>query len=441
MAVQAIDERGTEVGRLIDERPFSALQIRVLVLCSLIVMLDGYDIQTMALAVPTIAAEWSFALGDFGIALSAAVLGMGVGSAFLAPLGDRFGRRPVILTGFAVVGLSSLATISAGDITHFAAWRFVTGLGLGVCQANATALTSEYMPARVRMSLVGLMFCCVAVGASAASFTAPLIIEHMGWRGIFIVGGVGPLALLAVLWFALPESVRILLVRRPDDRRIPGLMKQLAPDALTDRVYAADPEPVQRLPILELLAPTYRTRTLLLWCIFCLNLFVLYLLISWMPALLGEAGWERADALRGAGLIQTGGIVGGLTAAWFADRASPARALSGTYVVAALALASFLILPPDVSLWMTLIFLLGCGISGAQLVLYSLAATIYPPTMRATGIGWAGAISRVGAVSGPIAGAWIVAQGVSTPSVLGLLLVPTLLCAASALLLPRVLRG
>jgi MFS family permease len=67
----------------------------------------------------------------------------------------------------------------------------------------------------------------------------------------------------------------------------------------------------------------------------------------------------------------------------------------------------------------------------------ALGAIFYPPEIRATGFGWAGAITRVGAVLGPLAGGWIIAAGVSSRITLGLVAVPALLCIAATLAMRR----
>jgi AAHS family 4-hydroxybenzoate transporter-like MFS transporter len=434
------DTRRIDIGELIDERPLSALQVRVIVLCGLIVLLDGFDIQAMALAVPSLAAEWSLPPSGFGLALTASLVGIGVGAAFVGPLGDRYGRRPLLIASLALVGAGSLATGFSTSQTQLVAWRFVTGLGLGASLPNAVALTSEYVPARRRAALLTLMYCQVAVGALTAGFVAPTIIETSGWQGIFFVGGVLPLALCVALYVTMPESVRLLLAQRPDDSRTAVILAQLAPRIEATRVYAHARERVQRQSVLTLLTPHYRARTVLLWCIYCMNLFALYLLVSWLPTLLRGAGWASAQALKGAVLIQAGGIVGGLCLSWLVDRGRTVSALTGAYCLTAVALGLFMLVPATVTSWSALLLVVGCGTSGTQFGITVLAAAFYPATIRVTGVGWANAIGRTGAIMGPLAGTWVVQQQLGANQVLALLVIPVLMCGICALLVPRVWR-
>jgi AAHS family 4-hydroxybenzoate transporter-like MFS transporter len=430
---------GVDVRQLIDERPLAPLQKWIIVLCGLVVLLDGYDIQTMALAVPSLASQWAVPPSRFGLALSASLIGLMVGAGLLAPLGDKYGRRPLLIGGMALLGVASLGTIFSTMPEHLVVWRFLTGLGLGASIPNGTALTSEYMPARRRAALVTLMFCNMAVGAFVAGFTAPAIIGTWGWRGIFVVGGVLPLVVSLVLFLFAPESVRFLLTRDPDDPRIRKILLRIAPDANAAFVRS-EAQTAERHSVLALFAREYRLRTLLIWCAFILNLFVLYTLISWIPTLLRGAGWAAANASRGVGIINAGGVVAGLLISAFVDRNRTLPAMLVAYIGVAVSLALFTILPSG-AIWWLLLAVIGGGTSGAQMTLNSLAAGIYPPVIRATGVGWATSIGRVGAALAPLVAAAVVGRQVAPLSVLGLLIIPVLACALSVGLLLAAMRA
>ncbi len=430
-----------EVGQLIDGRAVSALQIRVIVLCSLLVLLDGYDIQTMALAVPSLAAQWSAASSNFSFALASALFGIALGAAFLAPLGDRWGRSAVMISSLVLVGGSSICTGMATSITRLVVWRFMTGLGLGAGISNAAVLTSEYVPAHRRASLVTLMHCNVALGAFIAGFVAPPIIGAFGWRGIFYAGGFLPLGLCLVMSLTMPESVRFLVARRPEDPRIHRILARLAPHIEARSLYAADRGSALKQSVLELLTPLFRHRTLLLWCIFALNTFVLYLLISWLPTLLRASGWPTAQSLQGAVMIQAGGIAGGLLLSMYIDRGKTVIAMLSAYGAAAVALGLFTVLPSTGGSWWLLLLVIGGGSSGTQFALIALAAAFYPPVIRATGVGWGVSVGRVGGILAPLIGGWIVKQQFATFQILGMLILPVALCGACLFLLPRALKS
>ena len=424
-----------EVGQLIDERPIGALQVLVVVLCALVVMIDGYDIQIMSLAVPAVAEDWGVPPSSFGLVLSAALAGIGFGGAFVAPLADRLGRRPVLVVTVGLVGLATLASAFAHTLSEFVFWRFLTGVAMGTAQPVATALTAEYVPARRRAWLVTVMFCNVAVGAFIAGFAAPPLMHAFGWRGLFLAGGAATLGLAAVLLAAVPESVRFLAARRPGGRSLARVLGRLAPEVAPAAVTVA-PEAARRRSVLELLGRDYRSRTLVVWLTYGLNAFALYLLITWLPTLLRQAGWPQDAASRGSVLFQLGGVAGGLMLSAMVDRGRILRALLTGYAVAGSALVLLSVTPSTYLVWGGLMLLIGAGLNGAQFVIIALAAGVYPVGLRAAGVGWVGTVSRVGAVLAPLFGAWAI--GVAGPAqVLAMMLAPVAVCAGLAFLIRR----
>jgi MFS transporter, AAHS family, 4-hydroxybenzoate transporter len=375
--------------------------------------LDGYDSQALALAVPHMAEVWAVPPSAFAGALSASLAGIALGAVLLAPLADRFGRRPMLISMMIIIGLSTLGVMLSSNTTRLLVWRAITGLGLGGAVPVATALISEYAPARRRTALIAFMVACLAFGAFSAGIIAPILNGFWGWRGIFAVGAVLPLAMAAILWALLPESLRFASSAR-----------------------------VVRASVVTLLGPTYWMRTILVWLIFWFNLFAIYSLGSWLPTLLHIAGWGHDAAQRAGGLVPLGGIAGGLLVAWVADRGHAIGALFCAYVGTAVLLAQFLIAPASTVVWVTVLLLVGAGAVGAQLAAVSIVSAFYYPTeLRATGVGWFNGVGRTGAMIGPLVLAGFMKAGWTSAHILGFLAIPMLICAGGVLLLPRALRS
>jgi MFS transporter, AAHS family, 4-hydroxybenzoate transporter len=383
----------------------SALQIRVFVLCASVVFLDGYDLQAMGLAVPTLAGDWHLPASAFTSALTASLLGLGLGSAFIAPLGDRLGRRPLLLIGLTIILVGCLGSATASSPGQLAGWRLLTGLGLGVGQSNASALTAEYAPLPRRATIMTLMGVCVSFGAMLAGLTAPQVIASGGWRGLFVVGAALPLLALLATAVGLPES-----------------------PAIESRTRGGNP--------LVLLRPPYLARTLQLWLVYGLAAMLLYFLVSWLPTFLVAAGWSPAQASRGMALLQFGGILGSVIQARLVDRRRTILALTGAFTMT-LVTALLFAVPDAAPAWPVLLVLMGSGVAGVVMSIIALGAIFYPPEIRATGFGWAGAVTRVGAIAGPQAGKWIIAAGWSPRFTLGLIAVPALLSIAGTLAMRR----
>jgi AAHS family 4-hydroxybenzoate transporter-like MFS transporter len=425
-----------DIEHLLDQRPMTPLQILLAVLCGATMFIDGFGIQVMALSVPSMAAEWSLPATQFGMAMSASMIGLTLGAAVLAPLSDRFGRRPALISALVVVGLSTACTVMATSPEQFVGWRLLTGLGLGVSIPICNTWAAEYIPVRRRGMVLVLINASMGIGAFIAGFIAPLVIEAWSWRGIFLLAGVTPVLVALLLWHWAPESLKFLNARHPGDPRIATTLARIAPDIDIRNVELVRQtlSKVPRVSVRSLLSPVYRSRTLVLWGLLILNLFNLYLLISWLPTLLQSVGWAPAAALRAAVLIQAGGVIGGIFLALFLDRGKTLPALFAAFLIAALCLGLFLWVPSGAG-WIPLLLLIGGGITGAQLTLNALCTTYYPSAIKATGMSWAGVVGSCGSISAPLAGAWIIGQGLPATSILALLCVPALLCAGAVLLM------
>jgi AAHS family 4-hydroxybenzoate transporter-like MFS transporter len=425
-----------DIERVIDGARLGPLHWRVLTLCALVTLLDGFDIQAMASATPSLAADWHVAPGELRWIITAALFGIAGSALIVSPLGDYFGRRTVLLGSFALVGVATLLAATSHTPNELFTWRFLTGIGLGASLPNALALTAEFAPARSRTMLVALMACGISLGAATSGFAAPALIELGGWRAVFATGGV----LAALAWlplFALPESLRFLVARRRDPNTIGKLLERLdRSHRHTDgHNYIMRERPAGKLSVGELLTPRLAPATLLLWLVFFLNLGLLYLLSSWLPTLLKESGLPLPVALRIAAMFQIGGVVGGFALAWLMQRWGPFIVLSVSYTLTAVALAILGAKVPDAALTTLLIVIMGNGVVGGQVALNVLSATLYPTTARATGVGWALGMGRFGGIIAPLAAGQLMAAGVVIGHLFWLAIVPALICAGGVTLL------
>ncbi len=422
-SVKAAETSGN-VDALIDLPRLTGLQIGLFLICAFVLFAEGYDLQALALAVPQISGEFGIPPEDFSLALSASLLGMALGGAGFAPMGDRIGRKPMLILAMVLTGGSTLGALIYPTTYWIAFCRLITGIGLGITTVNASAIMSDYAPARWRFMIMTVVNCSVPLGAFSAAMIAPDIIEHMGWRGIFWIGGWVPLVAAAVVWLVMPESLKWLVAVRPGDRRIARIARSIAPGIDPARLFLSEREEHTRQSVLGLMSPNHRIRTLVAWLGTAAGAFCLYMMISWLPTVLREAQWSTTDALRGTAAVQLGGIFGGLLIAWAIDRRWLVAAIVAGYGVSSLGLLSIGLLPESVLGWQFLLLLVGAGISGMQGIWMSIAVGLYPLELRATSAGWMAAISRIGAVSAPFAGGLAVAASMEARNLLMALVVP-----------------
>jgi AAHS family 4-hydroxybenzoate transporter-like MFS transporter len=424
------------VAARINLAPMSGYQYRVVAICALVALLDGLDIQAMGLIIPALSEEWGLPPSSFGPVLSASFAGIMLGMMGLGMLGDRFGRRVILLLSFGLVGVSSMATALATSQEALMALRFLTGLGIGGCMPNATALTAEYVPAHRLAFFVTLMYSAVPLGGVVGGYVAGDLIRLFGWQSVFLAGGVIPLLLCFLILFALPESVRFLVGRPDNAARVGKILGRI------DRTYVytpgdsfAVPPAVAKSSVGQLFSDGRSSSTLLLWAIFFFSLFSMYLLASWLPTIFAQFGWPRPQAIRSVSHFWLGGIFGGLLAGWLIDRFGPYKVLAPGFLVAA-GLTTMMGLM-DGEGWLTTCVILaaGFGVVGAQLAMTALAADLYPTAARSTGVGWGLGIGRIGAVISPIIGGLVLAAGWTQPKLFAAAAIPALICAGGTVLM------
>src|SRR5271165_609515 len=194
----------------IDRQPVGGFHLRLLLICAAVLLLDGFDTQAIGYVAPALAKEWGLTKGALGPVFSAGLVGLMIGALVFGPLADRVGRKKIIVFSTLAFGIGALVTAFVQDVNTLLAVRFLTGLGLGGAMPNAIATTAEFNPRRRRATMVMIMFCGFSVGAALGGLLAAALIPHFGWRSVFVVGGIAPLLLAAVLARQLPESVRFL---------------------------------------------------------------------------------------------------------------------------------------------------------------------------------------------------------------------------------------
>lgn len=429
---------------VIDRAKFGPLQFGVTALCFIIAMLDGFDTQSIAFVAPKIAEEWGLSPSAFGPIFAVGLLGLTVGAFTLSPAADKFGRKAVILLSTLIFGLFALLTAYATTMNELLIYRFITGIGLGAAMPNIIALTSEYGPARLRATLVTVMFCGFPLGSTIGGLVSTGLIANWGWQSVFFVGGVLPLLLLPVLYFMLPESVRFLVAKGAPESKIAPIVKKIdATASVSDFIEGLKHEQSSTkkgFSIFQLFTEGRAPVTLLLWVAFFMNLLVMYFLVNWLPTLLKGAGLPLSLAILSTATLNMGGVVGAVVLGRLIDKLSPYLVLGTAYAASAAFIALLAFGGTNLTVLLVGAALSGFGVVGAQIGCNALTAAVYPTNIRATGVGWALGIGRIGAIVGPLVGGVLLAAGWTPQNLILLAVVPALVASVAVFVLGGVRR-
>ena len=375
---------------------------RTIGLCFLVALMEGLDLQAAGIAAQGMAAAFELDKLQMSWVFSAGIFGLLPGAFAGGWLADRIGRKRVLMASVGLFGVFSLATALAWDFNSLLVARCLTGVGLGAALPNLIALTSEVAGPRLRGTAVSLMYCGVPLGAALAALIGIADLAG-GWQVVFYVGGVVPLLIVPLLGLYLPESQQF--------RNVQGE----APIGVVQGLFREG----AALP------------TALIWVSYFFTLMVVYILINWLPSLVIGQGFTGRQASWVMLALQIGAAAGTLFLCWVMDRL-PAWALSALIYVGILVSLTALGLASHLPGMLAAGFIAGFFATGGQCVLYALAPHFYRPSIRATGVGSAVAIGRLGAMSGPLVAGKMLALGTGTAGVM-LASAPGIVIAAVAM--------
>jgi AAHS family 4-hydroxybenzoate transporter-like MFS transporter len=418
-----------DIHDFINSRKLSGYQITVLVLCFLVVAVDGFDTAAVGYVAPALVAEWKVTRPQLAPLFGAGLFGLMAGAFIFGPIADKVGRKAVLIFATAAFALASILSATATSIESLMIWRFVTGIGLGGAMPSAITLTSEYCPERNRSLLVMIMFCGFTLGGALGGLSSAVLIADFGWQGVLVLGGVLPLVLAIVLLFLLPESVRYLVLRGGRDAQVAKILHRIDPVAPVQGATFVGVRRVEGSPVGQLFKPGLVAGTLLLWATFFMSLLVFYLLTSWLPTLLNSAGQTMTASSLIALMLPIGSTVGAIGIGLLMDRYNPHLVLFFSYTLAAAFILMLGFSTASVLLLVISVFGAGIGTGGSQIGINALSAAFYPTASRATGVSWANAVGRIGSVVGSMIGGQLLSFGWGLGAVFSMAAVPALIAA------------
>ncbi|PXY23762.1 MFS transporter [Prauserella coralliicola] len=414
----------------VDRSGMSGFQIRVVAICLVINLVDGFDILVMSFAAPGVAGEWALTDSQVGVLLSSGLVGMALGSAVLAPLADRIGRRPLTLVclvlctaGMALAGFSNGFAMLAGC-------RLLTGLGIGGMVASLPVVIAEYTPQRLRGTMIALYGTGLPIGGVLGGAVAKLVVTEYGWRATFLVGAVLTLVMVFVVAAAMPESLDYLISRRPAGalskvNRLLERMRLPAVDVLSD------PEPGERRVKVATLLTNDATRTVLLWISYFVMMAGFYFAASWTPLLLQQSGSSAQQGMNAGLLLNLGGIAGTLLFGLLALKVRLRVLTVGCFLAAGISYLAMSLFLGSAAAALIAAVAVGMFINASGNGLNSIAPGIYAAQVRATGVGWAMAFGRVGALTAPMLAGLLLDNSWSPRSLFGFLVVPLVAAAVA----------
>lgn len=373
-----------------------------ILLCFLAAVIEGIDLQSAGVAAGGIKGAFHLDDGQMKFVLAASPFGLLLGAIAGGRLADMVGRKTVLVGSVAIFGVFSLITAFAPSYETLVAIRVLTGLGLGGATPNLIALTGEAAKRATSAAPVALVFAGMPVGGALVSYVGFLLGPMGDWRTIFYIGGIVPILFAPLIWKYLPES------RRFQEHKA---------------AMAADAGDVRPSVVSALFAENRALTSLLLWIASFFTLLILYLLLNWLPLLMGGKGFNREQGMIIQMFFNGGSVLGGVVLGRLMDRGRRALILFVTYIGMASSLFALGAAPAGAMVTSIIAAIaVGFFVVGGQFVLYGLYPGFYSTRIRGTGAGAATAVGRVGAIAGPLLAGVLLSGGKTSTEVLQSLL-------------------
>lgn len=393
------------VGETIDHSRLNRASIKVILLCGLIMLMDGYDFGIMSVAAPSIMKEWDLSTAAFGGVFSAVFVGYLFGALLFGALSDSIGRKKTLILGAWIFSIGTLLVYFSNSLATLIPLRVFAGIGIGGAVPCAITLTSEYSPAKGRGKYVSVMYSGFLIGNVLAKYLAGYMLaqESIGWRPLFLVGFFAPVAAIIILAYKLPESARWLAARYKtvaQKEALVRIMKEVRPDSdiTPETEFISGESRKEKVSMEALFRGKLSWVTPTVWAYYLVSSIAVFSFSNWGPQLLVMKGFTASTAAYIVGsndiLITIGCLLSGFYFDRFGFRSGALLhliAAAGVSFMGGLAPLGFVIL----------LFATGFFINFAHMDVTILAPIVYPPACRNRGAGTAIAVGRIGAILGP----------------------------------------
>lgn len=425
---------------VIDRSPMTRFQVMVVALCLVMNVVEGFDILVMAFAASGVAAEWGLGAAQIGVLLSSGLIGMALGSALVAPLGDRIGRRPMTLVCLAVatvgMGLSALTT----GFAQLGLCRLLTGIGVGGVIAGLPVIIAEFSNLRGRGTSTAFFAVGLPLGGVVGGSVAALVTAGYGWRATFALGAALSLVTVLAMSAVLPESLDYLATRRPA-RALERMNRLLTRMRIPQLDALPEPTAANSVGVAAAVVQGRNgLRTALLWTAFFGLFAATYFAGSWTPRLLEQSGLSAQQGISGGILLNAGGVVGVLVVAALALRVSVHALATAALTLGAIAFLIMSVVLGGLAPTLVAAVLVGMLVNANGALLFAVAPGLYPARVRTTAVGWALAVGRLGAIVAPLVAGLLVEVGWSASGLFALFSIPLVAAAAAIAVVARMAR-
>lgn len=403
------------VSERLERLPFSRFHFTLLVIGGLGLAFEALDAGIIAFILPSLREQWGLTGAQAGWIASSTYVGFLVGALLSGLLGDRFGRKVVMMWALVLFCVATFINAFATNFHEFYILRMIAGAGMGAEGAIVAPYLAEFVGSRYRGRFTGALAGFFSFGFVLSAVLGYLVVPTGpdGWRYLMVIAA---LPVFFLLW------MRRSLLESPRWLEQVGRVAEAGQvcDAIEAQVRASTGQPLaepRKLPhpvvpdpanarrsflgqLAQLLKPRYLGTTLVVWVFWMAVIFCYYAFLVWIPSLLVAKGFTVTKRFSFTILIYLAQIPGYYTAAYLNDRIGRKYTILAYMLVSCLAALGLAFAAGDTQI-VACSMLLSFGINGVVAGQYTYTAEIYPTSIRATGMGAASAMARIGSIASP----------------------------------------
>lgn len=391
-------------------------QSLVILICGLIVLVDGMDTGMLGLIAHDLMRALRLPISAFGAVFSLGLIGAVIGALVMSPVADRWlGRKLVLISSIGVAGLCTLLTAYVDSLDELVAVRLLTGIALGAALPVIFSLAAEFSPRRLSRRVIALLVAFMPLGSLLGGLLGRIIVPWSDWRMLLSVAGVITLVLTVAAAVVMPESVYFLVRLRRDQQRAIAAVRKLFPVTGITVVTVDDdggPETkADRQPVATLFQAGLWKLTLLFWLAYIMDQGILYFVLGWTPALLLKSGMSFNVGMDAAAMFGIGGAIGTVAQGWLTTRFGIYKVM---FVEIGLYVAAMLLMPlaiTNASVAPVMVFVISATICAYHAGALLLVIESYPEAIRSTGLGWGLGVGRIGASTAPALAGFLLGIG------------------------------
>lgn len=415
--------------QLLLDAPMSSFQKRAIATTVALCALDGFDVFAVTFAAPALLRDWGIDKAQLGLALSAGLLGMALGSLLLSPLADSIGRRKMLFVALTMMIAGTTWTAFVHGLGGLIASRLFTGLGIGAMISVIMPLAAEYANARGRDLAVGLFSVGFPAGGFVGGFISAYLLAEFGWRSIFLAATAFGLVLAVISARVLLDPVALVIARPGTDglSRVNAFLARCGHPPVSE---LPAPPAGNRIPLGRLFEKGMAGPTLQITLIYFLVVIPVFFMQTWLPTLIADLGIAPSQAALISAFFSIGGVVAGFAIAGLAARLGLRTIINVALAGATIVIVGYSLLPGVVPLLIAASVVTGLFVQGSMVALYAVVARTFPAEMRASGSGFVIGIGRIGSILPPLFAGALVSAGLARTEIAVIMAAPALVALA-----------